>query len=245
MRPRSALFIVALCLLVTLLLCALLKPSLFISAIQFVKGRKTIADRIGQYGPTAEPRLQARFAAAGAAYPPRSVVLLYIKQNRELQLYAMDGGAERHIFDYPILAASGHMGPKLAQGDQQVPEGFYRVESLNPNSLYHLSMRLDYPNAEDRTAAAADGRKNLGGDIMIHGKSASIGCIAIGDPAIEELFILAAKIGIESIEVVIAPTYPAGNALSPNSPVWLTPLYRRLDARVEKLRNGPAAGSFR
>ena len=75
------------------------------------------------------------------------------------------------------------------EGDKQVPEGFYRIELLNPNSRYHLSLRVNYPNADDIERAREDRRDllNLGGDIMIHGGAESIGCIAIGNPAIEHL----------------------------------------------------------
>ena len=76
----------------------------------------------------------------------------------------------------PVLGMSGKLGPKLGEGDRQVPEGIHRVESLNPNSLYHLALRVGYPNEEDRKHAAQEGRTNLGSDIMIHGKNSSIGC---------------------------------------------------------------------
>ena len=85
-----------------------------------------------------------------------------------------------------ICAASGILGPKRKQGDQQVPEGFYRISHFNPNSKYHLSLRINYPNQSDkiRTTNAA----NPGGDIMIHGGCASIGCVAIGNNKIEYLY---------------------------------------------------------
>ncbi|HSK18243.1 MAG TPA: L,D-transpeptidase family protein, partial [Longimicrobiales bacterium] len=82
-------------------------------------------------------------------------------------------------------------GPKRHQGDAQVPEGFYNIDLFNPNSSYHLSMRVDYPNARDR-AANPDG--NLGGDIYIHGDCVSEGCLAMTDEGIEELY----WIGIEA-----------------------------------------------
>jgi len=110
-----------------------------------------------------------------------------------------------YIKSYPIHAASGDLGPKRREGDRQVPEGLYRIDSLNPNSRFHLSMRVDYPNADDRRIAQLQNRTDLGGDIFIHGGAASIGCVAVGDPAIEELFTLAADIGIENSEVILAP----------------------------------------
>ena len=125
-----------------------------------------------------------------------------------LHLYSTpDGKPSVLIKSYPILAASGGPGPKTREGDNQVPEGLYHVESLNPNSAFHLALRLDYPNDDDRRVAKEEGRdvSTLGGDIMIHGKSASIGCLAMGDEAVEEIFTLAADAGVQHLEVFIAP----------------------------------------
>ena len=115
-------------------------------------------------------------------------------------------GAGVRVRSWPVLTASGGPGPKLREGDRQVPEGVYSVDQLNPNSAYHLSLRLNYPNAFDRAHAATDGRERLGGDIFIHGKDVSIGCLAIGDDAIEELFWLAGTAGKDAFTTVIVPT---------------------------------------
>ena len=71
-----------------------------------------------------------------------------------------------------------------------LPEGVYEIESYNPNSKFHLSMRLNYPNGFDKKMAKSDGRDlgKLGGDIMIHGRSGTVGCFPVGDIAIEEIF---------------------------------------------------------
>lgn len=66
-------------------------------------------------------------------------------------------------------------------------------------------MKLNYPNAFDQEKAALEQRTNLGGDIFIHGKAVSIGCIAIGDEAISELFLLVYDIGRENVTVIISP----------------------------------------
>lgn len=107
---------------------------------------------------------------------------------------------------YPVLSASGKLGPKLVEGDRQVPEGVYGAEFLNANSRFHLSIRLDYPNAFDREMAKRDGRSRLGGNIMIHGSAVSVGCLAMGDEAAEDLFILAALISKERLRIVVSPT---------------------------------------
>ena len=161
-----------------------------------------------------------------------------LKDERVLQVYA---GARRdglvHVIEYPVLAASGVVGPKLREGDGQVPEGLYRLESLNPNSAFHLSLRVSYPNAFDRRQAAADGRTRLGGDIMIHGKAASIGCLAMGDPVAEELFVLAADTGLENIAVILAPhdlrrRPPPQDASLPS---WTPALYAEIAVALAQL----------
>jgi hypothetical protein len=182
------------------------------------------------YGHDARGRLQPYFTRAHVAYPPRRITLLAFKRERRLVLWAGDGKTWHFLRDYPILAASGHAGPKLLQGDYQVPEGLYRIEYLNPSSSYHLSMKVSYPNAFDRQQAAIDHRTKLGGDIFIHGKNVSIGCIAIGDPAIEEVFTLAADTGPQNVRVIIAPNdlRIAGAALSETTPRWVADLYRSI-----------------
>lgn len=110
------------------------------------------------------------------------------------------------VMNIPILAASGKMGPKIKEGDCQVPEGIYKIDVLNPNSSYYLSMRISYPNETDLKRSKARGVTEVGGDIYIHGKAASIGCIAIGDDKIEDLYFLAILAGLKNTKVVIAPS---------------------------------------
>ncbi len=80
---------------------------------------------------------------------------------------------------------------------------------MNPNSAYHLALRLNYPNAYDRELARHERRTNLGGDIMIHGSNLSVGCLAMGDMAAEDLFGMAADTGINNIEVITEETMAA------------------------------------
>ncbi len=81
-------------------------------------------------------------------------------------------------------------GAEAPRGRPAGAEGFYRFELLNPNSRFHLSLRVNYPNAEDvaRGAAAGVSPQDLGSDIMVHGGAMSIGCLAVGDPGVEEIF---------------------------------------------------------
>lgn len=219
-----------------------LKPGLFPGGEtlrQRLLGRATVEDRLREYGPAARARWLPYFQKSNVAYPPRRLVLAGFKQEERLEVYAgSENGPLRFIRDYPILAMSGSLGPKLEYGDGQVPEGLYRVESLNPNSAYHLALRVDYPNAWDRVQAQKDGRTDLGGDIMIHGKSVSIGCLAMGDPAAEDLFVLAAETGIDNISVILSPvdfrrvpSLPKKTRL----PQWKAELYSQIMSELNKL----------
>ncbi len=133
--------------------------------------------------------VDALFNAAGVAYPA-AVMLRAFKQEEELELWAESGATGRwvKVVRYPIAAASGDLGPKRRRWDQQVPEGFYRVDGFNGASRYHLSLHVDYPNASDRILG---NRRHPGNNIFIHGDEVSSGCIAVGDRAIEQLYLVA------------------------------------------------------
>jgi murein L,D-transpeptidase YafK len=141
------------------------------------------------------------------------------------------------VHSYPIKGASGVLGPKLEEGDCQVPEGIYELEGLNPNSSYHLSMKVNYPNSTDQSRATADGRTRLGGDIFIHGSSGSVGCLAMGDEAIEELFLLVDRVGKESVTVIISPR-DLRRAPPPDlrQPKWVPDLYAELQVKLKEFR---------
>jgi hypothetical protein len=212
-------------------------------AVRAVKGSRTISQRVAQYGAEVRGRLKPDFDRLGVAYPPRRVVLAAFKAERRLEVWVADeAGRFQLLKSYPILAASGVLGPKLKEGDCQVPEGLYRVELLNPNSLYHLSLRLNYPNDFDRSKAARENRTQLGGDIMIHGNACSIGCLAMGDPASEDLFVLAAETGIAAIEVIVSPVDFRTTALAerpPQAPAWYYELCGLIRARLLLLKDEP------
>ncbi len=204
-------------------------PRQITEVIRSMKMTKTIADRVAQFGDPVRMRLIPAFERIAVAYPPTRMLLVGLKAERALQVWVSGpDGAWRRLKDYPILGMSGILGPKLKEGDRQVPEGIYRVESLNPNSRYHLALRINYPNAEDRQNGRQDGRTELGSDIMIHGKNCSIGCLAMGDEAAEDLFILAAQTGIENIAIILSPVDFRVRDLPedmPPTPAWTRQLY--------------------
>lgn len=209
------------------------------AALQSLKGKRTVEDRVAQYGERVKARLAPAFARANTVYPPVRVTLVGLKAERVLQVWvAGEDGQSKHLKDYPILGLSGALGPKLREGDYQVPEGLYRVESLNPNSLYHLALRVNYPNADDRRRGQQDGRTRLGSDIMIHGNKGSVGCLAMGDEAAEDLFVLAAEAGIGNVLVILSPIdfRTRGLPLSmPTLPSWIRERYDTIQAELKKL----------
>ena len=158
--------------------------------------RHTIADRTATIL-AKKPQLKDVAKSAGG-----KLRILVFKNERSLEVHAPGWKAPRI---YPITAFSGTLGPKLREGDGQIPEGIYGIGYLNPNSSYYLSLKVTYPNASDRARAKADGRTKLGGDIMIHGKAVTIGCVPVGDDAIEDIFYLASAVGIKNVSVIIAP----------------------------------------
>jgi hypothetical protein len=186
--------------------------------------------------PQYAPRLQEAARAGGLAYPPPRLTLVGLKRERRLEAWAPAGGSWRLLRSYAVLAASGSPGPKRREGDLQVPEGVYRLTTFNPNSSYHLSVRVDYPNGDDRRAAEAEGRSHLGGDIYIHGRSVSIGCLAIGDEGIEELYVLLSDVGLPHVKVVLAPS-AAPEPAAGDAP-WVGALYARLRRELAAVR-GP------
>lgn len=156
-----------------------------------------------------EQTLRDRFTTLGLPFPPAGLYLRVFKVERIVEVWVLPRGGERyaHLVTYPVCAVSGWLGPKRGQGDLQIPEGFYEVESFNPMSEYHLSLRLNYPNEADRRAHPGAG--SLGGDIYVHGGCQTIGCVPITDEHIRELYWLAVQAragGARHIPVHVFPT---------------------------------------
>lgn len=120
------------------------------------------------------------------------IFLRAFKKEQKLELYAKNKSDNtfKWIKTYDFCATTGVLGPKRRSGDRQIPEGFYTVDFFNPQSQYHLSFRINYPNKSDLVFAD---KLNPGDNIFIHGHCITIGCIPIGDDLIEELYLFAVK----------------------------------------------------
>ena len=209
--------------------------------------------------PTARPAatvavpLREQAARLGLKYPLRRVFLRAFKEEKTLELWASNGnGPMALVREYPIAAASGGPGPKRREGDFQVPEGVYRIDRFNPHSRFHLSLGLDYPNASDRIRSGT----RPGGDIFIHGNRKSIGCMAMTDPVIEEIYGACRSAGnARSIPVHLFPCRMDGPLMRSllaqypqNNRFWseLQPIYQafNLGHRVPKVGVGKG-GEYR
>ena len=105
-----------------------------------------------------------------------------------------------------------------------------------------MSLKLNYPNEFDRHNALVDGRASPGSNIFIHGKATSIGCLAMGDQAAEDLFVLVSDLGIDKVSIVIAPHDPRAAPLdSSGHPEWVRDLYSRIEDEFDQYRGN--AGS--
>ncbi|MBX2833506.1 MAG: 2-dehydro-3-deoxyphosphooctonate aldolase [Micavibrio sp.] len=168
------------------------------------------------------PGLAAEMHEAGFRYGAPVFIRIF-KKERRLESWVMDDETGRfEAFKvYPICKFSGGLGPKLREGDMQSPEGFYNVgaEQLNPNSAYHLSFNLGFPNQYDRA------RGRTGSLLMVHGGCKSEGCYAMSDPAIEEIYLLieASIAGGADVPVHIFPfRMNEGNIYANFDPLWIT-----------------------
>ena len=148
----------------------------------------------------------------GLPYPPRELFLRAFKQEAELEAWGReDRGEFRRIGVFSVTKSSGKPGPKRREGDLQVPEGCYRIVAFNPESMFHLSLGIDYPNDSDKVLSD---REKSGFDIYIHGGAVRVGSLPLGDEVIDELSLLATDVKEREqtdIPVHIFPTRMQGS----------------------------------
>jgi murein L,D-transpeptidase YafK len=153
------------------------------------------------------------------------VLIRTYKKESELEIWKMKmDGRYALLKTYPMCRWSGQLGPKVREGDRQVPEGFYSITpaQLNPNSAYYLSMNVGYPNAYDRAMGHA------GGSIMVHGVCSSAGCFSMTDPQIGEIYAITREGFAGGQRAVQMQSYPfrmtaenlAKYRLDPNIGFW-------------------------
>jgi murein L,D-transpeptidase YafK len=175
------------------------------------------AERLADVRRRLQPQLNAELATRSPALGQPAFIRIF-KETKEFELWLQpEAGAPFQLFrNYPIALFSGYLGPKTREGDMQAPEGFYSFgkSHLNPASRYHLAFNIGYPNAYDRH------HERTGSLIMVHGRNVSIGCFAMTDPVIEEIYL------------IIEAALDNGQA---QVPVHIFP-FRMTAARLEKAR---------
>lgn len=143
------------------------------------------ADRLANVRSRLLPKLHDELATKQLTLGQPAFIRIF-KESREFELWLKSNTGWQLFRTYPIAVFSGALGPKTREGDMQAPEGFYNVtkQQLNPASSYHLSFNVGYPNAYDLA------HQRTGSLIMVHGNVVSIGCFAMTDPLIEEIYLV-------------------------------------------------------
>ncbi len=194
------------CLLVSAMILVLMFPSISVAQDRF-KNEQFRYPRVRAAFEEKESILKTIISEKGLQWPPENILIIIFKHEREVELWAVSDKNHRYrlIRKYEICDASGTLGPKRRQGDLQVPEGFYYIDRFNPGSKFYLSLGINYPNASDKILGV---QGKLGGDIFIHGNCVSIGCVAIRDEFIKELYLIAVEArsnGQKRIPIYIFP----------------------------------------
>jgi murein L,D-transpeptidase YafK len=148
--------------------------------------RKAEWRRQGPWDQRHDPaRLEKELSAHGLSLGAPVFIRIF-KRDFELELWMKRDGRFHLFKTYPICNWSGSLGPKLKEGDRQAPEGFYTVDAtaLNPSSRWHRSFNLGFPNPLDRQ------HNRTGSYLMVHGGCSSIGCYAMTNPIIDEIWSL-------------------------------------------------------
>jgi murein L,D-transpeptidase YafK len=153
------------------------------------------------------------------------ILIRIYKEDSTLEVWKQDRTGQFALLKaYPICKFSGKLGPKLAQGDYQAPEGFYDITpaQMNPWSQEYLAFNTGFPNAFDRSLG------RTGSFLMVHGGCESVGCYAMTDYEMEEIYGLADeafkggqdKIQLEAFPFQMTAENLARHADDPNSPFW-------------------------
>lgn len=144
--------------------------------------------RIGEVRRRVTPSLKRELRNAGFTLGDALFIRTF-KESREMELWLRPKKTARYQLwkTFHVAGMSGHLGPKLAEGDYQSPEGLYEVnqDALNPESDCHLSFNIGFPNDFDTSLG------RTGSWIMVHGSTGSVGCFAMTDPVIEKIYLIA------------------------------------------------------
>jgi murein L,D-transpeptidase YafK len=175
-------------------------------AFNFIEYQRSFP-RINEALKRKEDILETQFRQKGLQWPAKNIYLRSFKYDSQLEVWVKGDHQDKYqLFKvYKVCALAGTLGPKRMRGDYQVPEGFYYINEFNPNSAFYLSLGINYPNSSDRMLADS---LQPGGDIYIHGKCVTTGCIPIMDDQIEDLYILAAHAHSQGQDFIPVHIFP-------------------------------------
>jgi murein L,D-transpeptidase YafK len=170
------------------------------------------------------PQTVAAMEALGSSTNAPVLIRAY-KKEAELEIWKMKAdGHYAYLKSFPMCRWSGQLGPKLMEGDRQVPEGFYAITPahMNPNSAYYLSFDVGYPNTYDRALG------HTGGSIMVHGVCSSAGCFSMTNEQMAEIYAIVREAFAGGQRAIQMQSYPfrmtAENLtkyrLDPNTSFW-------------------------
>jgi murein L,D-transpeptidase YafK len=153
------------------------------------------------------------------------VLIRIYKEERTLEVWKQDRTGKFTLLNsYPICKYSGKFGPKIAHGDYQAPEGFYDItaDQMNPQSSEYLSFNIGFPNAFDRSLG------RTGSFLMVHGGCKSVGCYAMTDYGMEEIYGLVdeafqggqAKIQLQAFPFSTTTANLVRHEQDPNASFW-------------------------
>jgi murein L,D-transpeptidase YafK len=182
--------------------------------------RTKTAERTGAVRPPTLSRMESLNMDRAAP-----ILIRIYKEDSTLEVWKQDRTGKFALLNsYPICKFSGYLGPKIVEGDHQAPEGFYDITrgQMNPNSSEFLAFNTGYPNAYDRSLG------RTGGFVMVHGGCASVGCYAMTDYEMEEIYGLADeafkggqdKIQLQAFPFRMTSENLASHAGDPNMPFW-------------------------
>ncbi|MEO7445977.1 MAG: L,D-transpeptidase family protein [Ferruginibacter sp.] len=179
-----------------------------------------------------EDSVKKQFERQKLAWPPEAMYIRSFKYDRQLEVWVRgEAGEPYKLFKtYKVCMQSGTMGPKRMEGDYQVPEGFYYINEFKPNSNYHLSLGLNYPNASDRILSDS---LRPGNNIYIHGNCVSTGCIPVMDGPIEELYIIASNVKAAGQDFIPVHVFPIRYNVK-----------KSMDYLTEALKENPTLSGF-
>ncbi len=198
--------------------------------------RETVQSILDKYDSRVRSKFEPLCRSKGVKWPPARIYILAFKRERIIETWVADeGGPYSLLVSYPLTAFSGGLGPKRREGDGQIPEGMYQLTGLNPNSFFHLSIKVGYPNQEDVENSKIR-RADMGGDIFIHGADATVGCLPIGNSNIEELFCLTAHAKVSNRKALIAPVdfRKIPGFVLKNESSRVNNLYRKMEEKLKE-----------